>query len=93
MIVLCLMGTLVWITLTKNPQPNYKELVGRIDSLNNEISWLKSEKDSLRKVIDSSKVRVDVIEHWYEKEFTDITNQSIANDVVFFTEYLSEAGK
>ena len=37
--------------------------------------------------------KVDVIEHWYEKELTDITNQSIADDVVFFTEYLSEVGK
>lgn len=29
----------------------------------------------------------------YEKEFINITNQPIANDVVFFTEYLSEVGK
>lgn len=75
------------------PVPNYEELVNQIDSLNSELSLLKLERDSLHNVIDSSKVKVDVIEHWYEKELTGITNQSIADDVVFFTEYLSEVGK
>jgi hypothetical protein len=83
------------LTPTKEhqPIPNYEELVNHIDSLNGEISLLKLERDSLHNVIDSSKVKVDVIEHWYEKELTDITNQSIADDVVFFTEYLSEVDK
>ena len=83
LVILCLVGVLIWtwLTPTKEPQPipDYNELVNHIDSLNSEIS--------------SSKVKVDVIEHWYEKELTDITNQSIADDVVFFTEYLSEVGK
>lgn len=95
LVILCLVGVLIWtwLTPTKEPQSNYEELVNRIDSLNSEISLLKLERDSLHNVIDSSKVKVDVIEHWYEKELTDITNQSIADDVVFFTEYLSEVGK
>lgn len=97
LVILCLIGILAWtwLTLTKEhqPIPNYEELVNHIDSLNGEISLLKLERDSLHNVIDSSKVKVDVIEHWYEKELTDITNQSIADDVVFFTEYLSEVGK
>nr|DAQ75867.1 MAG TPA: hypothetical protein [Caudoviricetes sp.] len=97
LVILCLVGALAWtwLTPTKEPQPtpNYEELVNHIDSLNSEISLLKLQRDSLHNVIDSSKVKVDVIEHWYEKELTDITNQSIADDVVFFTEYLSEVGK
>lgn len=96
-VILFLVGALVWTwsTPTKEPQPipNYKELVNHIDSLNSEISLLKLQRDSLHNVIDSSKVKIDVIEHWYEKGLTDITNQSIADDVVFFTEYLSEVGK
>ena len=95
--ILCLIGILAWTWLTPTkehqPIPNYEELVNHIDSLNGEISLLKLERDSLHNVIDSSKVKVDVIEHWYEKELTDITNQSIADDVVFFTEYLSEVDK
>ena len=95
LVILCLVGVLIWTTPTKEPQPipDYNELVNHIDSLNSEISLLKLQRDSLHNVIDSSKVKVDVIEHWYEKELTDITNQSIADDVVFFTEYLSEVGK
>lgn len=97
LVILCLVGALAWtwLTPTKGPQPipNHEELVNHIDSLNSEISLLKLQRDSLHNVIDSSKVKVDVIEHWYEKELTDITNQSIADDVVFFTEYLSEVGK
>lgn len=97
LVILYLIGILAWTWLTPikkhQPIPNYEELVNHIDSLNGEISLLKLERDSLRNVIDSSKVKVDVIEHWYEKELTDITNQSIADDVVFFTEYLSEVGK
>lgn len=94
LVILCLVGVLIWtwLTPTKEP-PDYNELVNHIDSLNSEISLLKLQRDSLHNVIDSSKVKVDVIEHWYEKELTDITNQSIADDVVFFTEYLSEVGK
>ena len=84
---------LIWTWLTPTKEPDYNELVNHIDSLNSEISLLKLQRDSLHNVIDSSKVKVDVIEHWYEKELTDITNQSIADDVVFFTEYLSEVGK
>ena len=92
LVILCLIGVLAWtwLTPTKEPIPNYEELVNRIDSLNSEISLLKLERDSLHNVIDSSKVKVDVIEHWYEKELTDITNQSIADDAQFFSNYLSK---
>lgn len=93
LVILCLIGVLAWTWLTPTKESNYEELVNHIDSLNNEISLLELKRDSLHNVIDSSKVKVDVIEHWYEKELTDITNQSITSDVVFFTEYLSEVGK
>lgn len=96
LVTLCLFVFIVsrhYISSAKELQSDYDELVNHIDSLNSEISLLKLQRDSLHNVIDSSKVKVDVIEHWYEKELTDITNQSIADDVVFFTEYLSEVGK
>lgn len=93
LVILCLIGVLALTWLTPTKKPNYEELVNHIDSLNNKISLLELKRDSLHNVIDSSKVKVDVIEHWYEKELTDITNQSITSDVVFFTEYLSEVSK
>lgn len=95
--VLLIVGLIIhiWLEPRKEvkPIPNYQELVNSIDSLNHELSLLKLERDSLHNVVDSSKVKVEVIKHWYEKDLITITNQSIANDVVFFTEYLSEVGK
>lgn len=95
LIVLCLVGILsyAWVISFNSYQSNYEELNNYIDSLNNKINLLKLEKDSLSEIIDSSKVKVNIIEHWYEKELINITNQSIADDVVFFTEYLSKIGK
>ena len=98
--VACFISALLGIALYSYFQPkeevptlDYQSLVNGIDSLNIELDILKLQNDSLRSVIDSSKVKVKVVEHWYEKELSDITNQSIADDVVFFTEYLSEANK
>lgn len=78
---------------TTTPSPEYQSLIEKIDSLNTELNILKLQKDSLLNVIDTSKVKVKVIERWYEKELTDITNQSISDDVVFFTKYLSEVNE
>ena len=64
-----------------------------IDSLNKEVRKLEITNDSLISVITNSTGKIDTINYWKEKELIDITNQSIADDVVFFTEYLSEVGK
>lgn len=60
------------------------------DSLNFVSSQLTHKVDSLRgeiKDVDSVIVKVN---NWYEKELVDITNQPIASDVMFFTDYLSK---
>lgn len=75
------------------PNSEYQSLIEKMDSLNIELDILKLQRDSLRNVIDSSKVKVEVIEHWYEKKLTDITNQPIAADVEFFTNYISKANE
>ena len=58
-----------------------------------EIRDLANTNDSILSVIATSNGKIDTIKYTYEKEFINITNQPIANDVVFFTEYLSEVGK
>ena len=73
--------------------PNEDKLNSIIDSLNIAIINVEHERDSLQLVIDSSKYKIKVVEHWYEKEFIDITNQSIADDVLFYSNYLSETSK
>lgn len=95
-VILIIMAIAVIIWRPKHEEnitPNYQELIHRIDSLDSQLNLLKLERDSLYNVIDSSVAKVEVIEHWYEKELIDVTHQSIADDVVFFTEYLSEASK
>lgn len=77
----------------QQPTNNYKELLQHLDSLNVQLDSLKRDRDSLIQAIDTSKARVDTINNWYEKELVNITNQPIASDVVFFTEYLSNANK
>lgn len=64
-----------------------------IDSLNKEIRDLANTNDSILGVIATSNGKIDTIKYTYEKEFINITNQPIVDDVVFFTEYLSEVGK
>lgn len=76
---------------TTLPDTRYEQLLRTIDSLNIKLDSLSLEKDSLVQVIDSSKANVQYLDKWYEKELINITNQSIASDVVFFTEYLSKA--
>lgn len=98
LLLVTIVALVVYAAITSNHKeeviyPSYGELVEHIDSLNNELSLLLLERDSLYKTIQQSEKKVDTIEHWYEKELIDITNQSITDDVVFFTEYLSETGK
>lgn len=94
LIILCLVVVIVRLLIApEKKQPDYEELIRYINFLNNEVHYLELERDSLYSVIDSSKSRINIIERWYEKELIDITNQPVADDVVFFSEYLSEIGK
>ena len=59
------------------------------------IAKLESELDSLKLVRDSIKVRIDTImiqisnnEKVYEQILDSITNNSVSDDYLFFTEYL-----
>lgn len=79
--------------IPQQPNNNYQELIHDLDSLNSKLDSLLLERDSLTQVIDSSKANVEYINKWYEKTLIDITNQSIASDVVFFTEYISKTDK
>lgn len=90
-IIIVVVGLLLKEDPVVMPDTNKYEMT--IDSLNKEVRKLEITNDSLISVITNSKGKIDTINNWYEKEFINITNQPIANDVVFFTEYLSEVGK
>lgn len=75
---------------TDNYKEEYKELLQDVDSLSISIKSLSEEIDSLYTVIDTTKSKVVVIEKEYEKAYTDITNQSIRDDIEFFSNYISQ---
>lgn len=93
LLAIVLIGNFFFKDRNTSVNPDYQNLTNKIDSLNVELNLLKLQRDSLLNVIDSSKVKVEVIENWYEKELVDITNQSIAADVEFFSNYISEVNK
>jgi uncharacterized protein YlxW (UPF0749 family) len=74
-------------------EPNYVELTKTIDSLNNKVEILKLQNDSLEHSIKDSKVQIVTKTKAYEKKLIDITNQPIAFDVQFFSDYLSKTNK
>ena len=93
LLAIVLIGNFFFKDRNTSVNPDYQNLTNKIDSLNVELNLLKLQRDSLLNVIDSSKVKVEVIENWYEKELVDITNQPIAADVEFFSNYISEVNK
>lgn len=79
---------------TKEPVvPDNTQYEQVIDSLNKEVNKLVVTNDSLQLVVDTAKAKVEVINHWYEKTLIDVTNQSIADDVRFFADYVSKVDK
>lgn len=71
-------------------EEEYRELMLDIDSLSSHIDNITKERDSLSLVIDTAKSKVVIIEKKYEKDYIDITNQSIRDDIEFFSNYLSQ---
>lgn len=64
-----------------------------VDSLNVELDYLRMEKAELLEKIDTSKVKIKVIEKWYEKKRDIILTQPTDSDCMFFSDYLSEKFK
>ena len=95
--LICIAGTMTIMdrvyrkNLPASPSDDYKELVRDIDSLNNHISSIKKINDSLRKAVDTTKVKIIKIREKYEADYIDITNQPLGDDVKFFSDYLSES--
>lgn len=74
-----------------NPTPQVDTtLLHKLDSLVWITDSIRLVSDSLQLQIDSSKTKVVTIYKEYEKGYADITNASIADDIKFFADYLSE---
>lgn len=95
--LICIVATMVLMDKFYVPkdkglrtEEEYKELVQDIDSLSSHIYNITKERDSLSTVIDTAKAKVVIIEKKYEKDYIDITNQSIRDDIEFFSNYISQ---
>ena len=95
--LICIVATMVLMDRFYVPkdkglrtEEEYRELVLDIDSLSSHINNITKERDSLSLVIDTAKSKVVIIEKKYEKDYIDITNQSIRDDIEFFSNYLSQ---
>lgn len=95
--LICIVATMVLMDRFYVPkdkglrtEEEYRELVLDIDSLSSHIDNITKERDSLSLVIDTAKSKVVIIEKKYEKDYIDITNQSIRDDIEFFSNYLSQ---
>ena len=95
--LICIVATMVLMDKFYVPkdkglrtEEEYRELVLDIDSLSSHIDNITKERDSLSLVIDTAKSKVVIIEKKYEKDYIDITNQSIRDDIEFFLYYLSQ---
>lgn len=85
--------TAVYFTSNSEKQEavnKYKQTELVVDSLNKELVKLSSERDTIKDKIIVTKTKLKTIKVGYEKELISITNQSIADDVHFFTEYISK---
>lgn len=95
--LICIVATMVLMDKFYVPkdkglrtEEEYRELMLDIDSLSSHIDNITKERDSLSLVIDTAKSKVVIIEKKYEKDYIDITNQSIRDDIEFFSNYLSQ---
>lgn len=94
--LICIVATMVLMDKFYVPKDKglrteeYRELVLDIDSLSSHIDNIAKERDSLSLVIDTAKSKVVIIEKKYEKDYIDIINQSIRDDIEFFSNYLSQ---
>ena len=98
-IISCLVLLIVWgIYLIRNQDGVYiKDKEEQIKTLNSKIDSLELNKSILVLTLDSlyeAKNKVDSViiktKEFYEKDINDILTQSTSDDILFFTNYLSE---
>lgn len=67
---------------------NTSVYINQIDSLQKEIDYVSSMKDSIEQKIDTITIRIIENKVQYEKDRNTILNNTTSEDYVFFTEYI-----
>ena len=66
-----------------------KEYTEKIDSLESEISTIRTKKDSINRVIDTVYVEIENNNKRYEENSNIIISNSTNDNYLFFTDYIS----
>lgn len=74
----------------KSEISNSDNYIEKIDSLELEISYLKNRRDSIRVLIDTTFVQIENNNSKYEEVYNTIVDNTVDEDLLFFTEYLEQ---
>lgn len=80
----------ILLSKPKSREPDYNIYIERIDSLESELSTLRQVRDSIRSSIDTITTEIGNNEKNYEEIRDVILSNSVSDDYLFFTEYLSK---
>ena len=80
----------ILLSRPKSEEPDFSIYTERIDSLELELSILQQTRDSVRSSIDTITIKISDNEKNYEEIRDIILSNSVSDDYLFFTEYLSK---
>lgn len=80
----------ILLSRPKSEEPDFSIYTERIDSLELELYTLRQTRDSVRSSIDTITIEISDNEKNYEEIRDIILSNSVNDDYMFFTEYLSK---
>ena len=80
----------ILLSRPKNEEPDFSIYTEKIDSLELELFTLRQIRDSVRSSIDTITIKISDNEKNYEEIRDIILSNSVSDDYLFFTEYLSK---
>lgn len=91
----CLGVVLTYTTLTLFIEPEIVTIVNtsKIDSLQTIVNNLNLSIDSLKSIKDSVQIKIIKVNEQYKTQYSTVCKQSINDDIMFFTNYLSKTNK
>lgn len=92
--LICLfIGVIIGLSIGFTKKHTIIDNTDKVDSLNIIIDSLELSNTTIKNSIDSSKVVIQIIEKWYEKDYNTILTQPTDNDCMFFSNYISGYSK
>lgn len=64
-------------------------LIEKLDSIQKRLDKIEFKRDSIKAVIDTTKVKINIVHETYKTTVERIINQPLDSDQVFLTDYLN----